>query len=872
MPRYGTRLLRTELWIVFAWMLSSLFAGHLERGHVASAEEIALGVVETLEATDRRVRLGLETARGSLPDGSLILERTHPESARLHSELEASRRQGRNVLVGWSGHRSLQWALVGTFPVVTSPAEHLGPVQAIGPCLVVSDGPIGSQTPCAELRPQQLLAALRTAAAEDTPIPSELATPLFLGRTFFLRPSDHRRLVDGWTDLIASSERRAPPSLVMALAHPLLLEQLEAQRRDLWAQQIGVDDANLRGRLIEVDRAVDIAREALSAESGRQLLERYRLDSSELLKAGPEAPASRLLIGGSDGVHEHTYSPGTRIVRRAPRDGYLIVEFPRRRQGAAVWAALDQVDLDSGDRRPVIRDGVSYLVEGVPEGFLVSVQAIEDDATQRSPGRLDLVVSAYDPESRSWHHETVRSAWWLPDWNTIRAPWEGDPPRRVYAEDHTLFVATDETGSEFERFDLTSFRNDAEVSNPRPQPPRRTFFRFDPADEFKDPPRVLRSWHGDEAGAGFGWHVRNVGDVDDDGVADFATSAPNGFGSDLSGWVAVYSTRGGQRLWSRRGRPGDRLGFTIAAAGDVDGDGTPDVIAGAPDGGRVQVLAGATGTPLHVFESDSPERGFGRSLAGVGDVDDDGHADLLVGATDPGPSSPGRAVLFSGRDGSILRQWFGGDRHWLGERVAGVAPAGTGPYAIGVPHGGAAGTGRILVFSGLEDRPRLVLDSAPSGGYLGGDPLAVLGDVDADGVPDLYATDSYRPTRANYRIVVYSGADGRELHSVVGNQLSERHGLAAADAGDVDGDGHDDFLVGGMYGPDCGKVLVYSGQTGDLIRTWPCLLPAGAGFDAAAMGDVDGDGWVELLVGSSAGEVDGEQVGRILLISTRPSK
>ena len=386
----------------------------------------------------------------------------------------------------------------------------------------------------------------------------------------------------------------------------------------------------------------------------------------------------------------------------------------------------------------------------------------------------------------------------------------------------------------------------------------------------------MRSWHGEEKGAGFGWQVRNIGDVDSDGVTDFATSAPLGSQSDpsRSGWVAVYSTRGGQRLWSRRGRPGDRLGFTIAAAGDVDADGTPDVVAGAPDGSRVEVLAGATGTPLHVLEPDPPGRGFGRSVAGVGDVDADGHADLLIGATDHGPAggSPGRALLVSGRDGSVLRQWSGGDRELLGEQVAGVAPARMGTYAIGAPNGGPSGAGLVRVFSGLEAWPRLVLDGAPSGGYLGGDALAILGDVDADGVADLYAADIYRPMEGSHRIVVFSGSDGREIHSVVGDRFRERHGLAAADAGDVDFDGHDDFLVSRWYGSGCGKVLIYSGRTGDLIRTWPCLLPAGSVLDATAMGDVDGDGWIELLVSSSYAEVDGEQVGRILLISTRPSK
>ncbi|MCG8462796.1 MAG: hypothetical protein MI919_41450, partial [Holophagales bacterium] len=272
-----TRLLGTEIWIVFAWMLSSIFVGHFEWGHVASAGEITLGVVETLEANDRQVIVGLETVRGSLPEGSLTLERAHPDFARLHTELEAGRRQARKILAGWSGRRSLQWALVGSLPVVTSAAEDPGPIEGVGPCLVVSDAAIEAHTPCTALGTRQLLDALRTVVVEDTPLPTELATPLFLGRTFFLRPSDHRRLVNGWIELIASPERRASESLVIALAHPLVVEQLEAQRHHLLAQQNGVDATALRRRLLEIDWAVETTREALSAETGRRSLARYRL-------------------------------------------------------------------------------------------------------------------------------------------------------------------------------------------------------------------------------------------------------------------------------------------------------------------------------------------------------------------------------------------------------------------------------------------------------------------------------------------------------------------------------------------------------------------------------------------------------------------
>jgi FG-GAP repeat len=117
-------------------------------------------------------------------------------------------------------------------------------------------------------------------------------------------------------------------------------------------------------------------------------------------------------------------------------------------------------------------------------------------------------------------------------------------------------------------------------------------------------------------------------------------------------------------LWTNGDGPGDRLGSRVAACGDVDDDGFPDWIVGAPkadangpNSGSAMVFSGKSGALLHRFDGDSAGIEFGSAVDGAGDVNGDGHDDLIVGAPrkSDGMLSSGEVIVFSGADGSVLQ-------------------------------------------------------------------------------------------------------------------------------------------------------------------------------------------------------------------------
>ncbi len=430
------------------------------------------------------------------------------------------------------------------------------------------------------------------------------------------------------------------------------------------------------------------------------------------------------------------------------------------------------------------------------------------------------------------------------------------------------------------RLDLTQVGTDPDAEEVRSDPRYKTLFPSDSefADPFVEPATVLVEWIGEEPGDQFGWIARNIGDVDGDHINDVATSAPsNNEAGQGAGKIYVYSSRTQELLWTAVGDPGFSLGLGIEAAGDVNADDVPDVIAGAPGGDRTLVYSGRDGSVLLTLRAEGTGDNFGRKVSDVGDVNGDGHDDVLVGSplNDGNGQDAGAAYVFSGADGSTLLTLRGsrpGDN--FGNAVNGWVGDNGLLLVIGAPNGGENNGGQTYVYDRLSQEPKFVIESDETGARLGGMFVSVVGDVDADGIQDVYASDwsnrALGPSTG--RIFVHSGATGERLYTLTGEAAGDGFGIGTADAGDVDGDGYDDLVIGAWQHKSAaasgGKVYIYSGRDGSLIREITGkVMGETFGFDTTGMGDINGDGTIDYLITSAWSAIAGTKSGRMFIVS-----
>ena len=406
---------------------------------------------------------------------------------------------------------------------------------------------------------------------------------------------------------------------------------------------------------------------------------------------------------------------------------------------------------------------------------------------------------------------------------------------------------------------------------------------------------------GGQADSNLGAAVALAGDVNGDGYSDVIVGAPFYYNSvGIEGAVFVYhgSLRGlaTTASWSAFGGQYDaNLGASVASAGDVNDDGFDDVIVGAPgfdnplanEGAAFVYLGSASGlsaTADWEVYGGQVSPGFAGSVASAGDVNGDGYDDVIVGApfydinsltntnegalfvyygSATGPSATADRSIISGQAGALLGMSVAsaGDVNNDGfDDVIAGAPFYDNTFVDG---------GGLFVYSGSAGG----LSATPGWNAFGdklnaglGETVASAGDVNGDGYSDVisgapyYVSDTLESEGGSF--VYHGSASGLSATadwSAYGGDANALFGASVSSAGDVNGDGYSDIIIGARGYSSAhlneGAAIVYLGAAAGLSVTsdWSVLggqAEAGFGGSAAAAGDVDGNGYDDVIVGA----------------------
>jgi hypothetical protein len=409
-------------------------------------------------------------------------------------------------------------------------------------------------------------------------------------------------------------------------------------------------------------------------------------------------------------------------------------------------------------------------------------------------------------------------------------------------------------------------------------------------------------------GDGAGWTIAADADFDGDGVLDLAVGAPcSRVGSDERvGRVVVYSGQTKRRLLVVAGTAaGQKFGGAIAFVGDVSGDGLGDLIVGSPGwnvtvtGGQVRNSAGK----IEVFsrygvveltkEGTYGAGNFGEAASGVPDLDEDGVADLVVGAGNdrdvPGGDRLGAIYLISGADGAVIDTSLGDlpADQWGAVLSAAGDVDGDGVTDVLASSNAAdnlAGStteennGLVRVLAG-EDFSRVIAEARGAPEDKLGKSSTMVGDLNTDETPD-FAAGAPGVTigfSGNAGIVeLRSGNDGHLVRTLQepAPQAAANFGSAVAGLGFLNGDSTPDLVASAPFGDvgdftRAGRVHAFSGKNGAVL--WSASGPApGTRFGHALVNasDWNGDGVSDVAVGSPGDAFRGRRgAGSVRILS-----
>jgi hypothetical protein len=411
--------------------------------------------------------------------------------------------------------------------------------------------------------------------------------------------------------------------------------------------------------------------------------------------------------------------------------------------------------------------------------------------------------------------------------------------------------------------------------------------------------------NGESAADLSGMSISSAGDVNGDGLADLLIGARD---SDAGGTNSgrayvvfgksdtkavnltdIVAGKGGFVI--NAATAGEEVGISVSAAGDLNGDGLADLYVGAPRStnvsGRAYVVFGKTGTgavSLSAITSSANTTGFylagastsaaGSGVAGLGDVNGDGLTDLIYGFPQydisGGAKDGGRSIIVFGRTTSVTAADSGssGQISFMGTGVSDAS--GSSLAAAGDFNGD--GLADVLIGVGAAD------GTAPGVGADAGRAYLIFGRTDprAVGTSGTFTNNASLSTVSN-------GVGG---FAIDGLNTGDGFGYSVAGAGDVNGDGLADLIIGARGAdvndnPDAGRSYVIFGRTGPTTKVSLSDIVNGnggfvingqsageaSGWKVAAAGDLNGDGLADMLISANAADTaGGADAGRTYVV------